>query len=195
MNEFGLWLRVGVEHILDLNGYDHILFISLLVLMFPVYQWRKLLILITAFTVGHSLSLAFSVINKVHLTQTLIEFLISLTILLSGIYNLMHYKTPPKRGNFYLYIIVIFFGLIHGLGFSFLLRSMLSEGNVLLPLLYFNVGLEIGQIIIVGIVVLFSLLLTSIFKWPYQSFKLILVCIISLISLLLSIQRLLEFFH
>ncbi|MBL7934114.1 MAG: HupE/UreJ family protein [Bacteroidia bacterium] len=196
MNSFTLWFSTGMEHILDFSGYDHILFVSLLVLTFPPSDWKKVLILITAFTVGHSISLALSVINSLHLNQGLIEFLIAFSILLSATYNLVFYKNPPKRGKSFLYLIVTFFGLIHGLGFSFLLRVMLGhEENILAPLLYFNLGLELGQIVIVSVVLLFSLLTIYLFKWPYQIFKLIPVCLIVIISLKMCIERLLQLFQ
>jgi hypothetical protein len=196
MNEFSLWFSTGMEHILDLQGYDHILFVSLLTLTFPVTEWKRVLILITAFTVGHSCALALSVIHSLHLFQPLIELLITLSILFSAAYNLLFLKNPPKRGIWYLYALVIFFGLIHGLGFSFLLRSMLdSEATVFLPLFYFNLGLEIGQIFIVVAVIGISLLLTYLFKWSFITIKLVTVCCIALISLKISAERLLDLFQ
>ncbi len=196
MNPFTLWFTTGVEHILDLAGYDHILFVSLLVLAFPPQEWKKVLLLITAFTIGHSASLALSTIQSLHLPQALIELFIALSIFVSATYNLVFYKNPPKRGNHFLYLIVTVFGLIHGLGFSFLLRAMLgSEESILLPLLFFNLGLELGQIIIVLVVLVFSLLTIYAFKWPYHFVKLIPVCIIAIISLKMCVERLFLLFH
>jgi hypothetical protein len=192
MNEFWLWSGIGIQHIIDLGGYDHILFISLLVLTYNFDQWRKLLIMITAFTLGHSVSLALSVNGVFRVQQPLVEFLIALSILLSAIYNLKQFKSTIPQKSWLLYFTVCFFGLIHGLGFSYLLKSMLgTEQNVILPLLYFNLGLELGQLIIVFFVVVFSLLLTFLFKWPFKIYKLTLVCIIGLISLQMCISRLL----
>jgi hypothetical protein len=192
MNEFWLWSGIGIQHIIDLGGYDHILFITLLVLTYHFHQWRKLLIMITAFTLGHSVSLALSVNGVFRVQQPLVEFLIALSILLSAIYNLKQYKSTIPQKSWLLYFTVCFFGLIHGLGFSYLLKSMLGTGqNVILPLLYFNLGLELGQLIIVFFVVVFSLLLTFLFKWPFKIYKLTLVCLIGLISLQMCISRLL----
>lgn len=191
MNDFWLWFGTGLEHILDLNGYDHILFVSLLTLSYPFKEWKKLLVLVTAFTVGHSVALALSVSGTIKMPQPLVEFLIAFSILVSGLYNTVHYKTPPGGRGIFIYSTACFFGLIHGLGFSYLLRSMLdAEQNIVLPLLYFNLGLELGQLIIVLIVILFSLLLTFSFKLPYHIFKLILVCSITLIALKMCIDRL-----
>lgn len=193
MNEFWIWFSMGLEHILDLKGFDHILFVTLLVLTYSYNKWGKLLLLISAFTVGHSISLALSVTNKIHLNQSLVEFLISLSILVTAIYNLVHYKKPDQKNSAFLIFIVVFFGLIHGLGFSYLLKSMLGkEESIFLPLLYFNLGIEAGQLIIVLIVLMFSLLLAFVFKFPYQLYKLILVCLIGIIALKITIERLLD---
>ena len=193
MNEFGLWFSIGVEHILDLNGYDHILFVSLLVMALPLKQWRGLLLLITAFTLGHSVSLALSVSGVVSFSSHWIEFLIALSILISAIYQIITYKTVGKGNKSFLYVIITLFGLVHGLGFSILLKSMLGqEDSIVLPLLYFNLGLELGQIIIVVIVLVFSLILNYLFKWSYTHYKLIVSCSIALIALKMSAERFLE---
>jgi HupE/UreJ protein len=196
MNEFWIWFSTGVKHILDLQGYDHILFVSLLVLTFPPKRWGKLLILVTAFTVGHSIALALSTARVIEIHQPLVELLIALSILTTAVYNALTYQKTNPQNNPLIYGITLFFGLIHGLGFSYLLRSMLGkENNVFLPLLYFNTGLEVGQLIIVGIVLIFSLLLTLIFKWPFKNYKLVFVCIIGLIALKISVERLLDIFQ
>ncbi|MBX3165519.1 MAG: HupE/UreJ family protein [Bacteroidetes bacterium] len=204
MNEFSLWFTTGVQHILDLQGYDHILFVTLLTLTFPFKEWKKLLVLVTAFTVGHSVSLALSATNIIYVQQNIIELLIALTILVSAVYNLIcHFEERKiskdasyRQHDRVLYIITLFFGLIHGLGFSYLLKAMLGkEESVFLPLMYFNLGLELGQIIIVIFVLIFSLLLARFFKWKHTIFKLSILCLIALIALKISAERLLELFQ
>lgn len=195
MRDFWLWFSTGMQHILDVNGYDHILFVSLLVLTYSLTDWKRLLILVSAFTVGHSISLALSVTGTIRVHQPFVELLIALSILASAVYNLVHYKKEPRQASRFIFGVVCFFGLIHGLGFSYLLKSMLGTGqSVLLPLLYFNLGLEAGQLIIVLLVILFSLLLTSIFKCPYPIYKLIVVCLILFIALKISVAHFLELF-
>ncbi len=195
MNSFWIWFSTGLQHILDLNGFDHILFVTLLVLTYYYDKWVKLLLLISAFTVGHSISLALSVTNVIHLDQTLVEFLIGLSILITAIFNLVNYKRTDQKNSVFLLFIVVFFGLIHGLGFSYLLRSMLGkEESVFFPLLYFNLGLEAGQIIIVLIVLAFSLLVAFAFKFSYKLYKLILVCLIGMVAFKITVERLFELF-
>lgn len=195
MDEFKIWFFTGVEHILDIKGYDHILFVTLLVLTYYYNKWGKLLLLISAFTIGHSISLALSVNNKIYLPQPLTEFFIALSILITAIYHVVYYKKTEQKNSTFIIFIVVFFGLIHGLGFSYLLRSMLGrEESVALPLLWFNLGLEAGQILIVLIVLIFSFLLAFVFKFPYRLYKLILVCLIGIIALKITVERLLELF-
>jgi len=197
MDAFWLWFSTGIEHITDLTGYDHILFVSLLVFTYPFKQWKRLVILISGFTLGHSVSLIFSTISQIRFPQSLIEFLIALSILVSALYNLIISRKAPAthQTKCILFLIICFFGLIHGLGFSYLLKSMLgAEQNVLWPLLYFNLGLEVGQLIIVLIVIVFSLLLTSLSKWSFNNYKLFIVCAIGLIALKICIERFLELF-
>jgi hypothetical protein len=195
MNEFWIWFSTGVEHILDLSGYDHILFVTLLVLTYCFNKWGKLLILISAFTVGHSISLALSVTNQINLPQQLVEFLIGLSILITSVYHLINFNKPESKNPTFLLFVVVFFGLIHGLGFSYLLKSMLGkEESTFLPLLYFNLGLEFGQLIIVAIVLILSLFWAFVFKCPYNLYKFIIVCIIGLIALKITVERFLELF-
>jgi hypothetical protein len=195
MNDFGLWFSTGMEHISDLGAYDHILFVTLLVLAYPIKDWRKLVILITAFTLGHSLSLALSIYTDQTLSSSVIEFLIALSILVTALFQLVNHKKTDFFSRRSIYLMVLLFGFIHGMGFSFLLKAMLGkEVSVFLPLLYFNLGLEFGQLIIVAIVLVFSLFITKLLKWPYKIYILGCLCLITLIALKLSLERVLLLF-
>jgi len=193
MNDFVLWFSTGVEHIADLSAYDHILFVTLLVMAFPLTEWRKLLWLVTAFTVGHSLSLALSVVENLNLNSFIIEFGIALSILMTALTQFVLQVKSKKPNEPFFYGTIIFFGLIHGMGFSFLLKAMLGkEDSVILPLVYFNLGLELGQLIIVGIVLVFSLFLTLFLKWSYKIYKTVVISLIAIIALQLCAERLFQ---
>jgi hydrogenase/urease accessory protein HupE len=158
MTEFEAYLRLGISHITDLNGYDHILFIVALCVIYQFKDWKKVLILVTAFTIGHSVTLALATLNLVRFPGNIIEFLIPITIALTALGNLfnkagsgsrMAEQKPPRLR----YIMALIFGLIHGLGFSNYLRSLLGkEASIFRPLLAFNIGLEIGQLAIVLVI-------------------------------------------
>lgn len=195
MSHFWLWFSTGLQHITDFNGYDHILFVALLALAYCFDTWKKLVLMITAFTVGHSLSLAVSVAGYISLNAELVEFLIAFSILVTSIYHLVNINKPNKQHAVFLYFVVSFFGLIHGLGFSFLLKSMLGqEEGFVMPLVFFNLGLEVGQILIVLSVVMINMLMAFLFKVPFKLYKTIVVLLIGLIAFKITFQRMMEFY-
>lgn len=163
---FSVYLQLGLEHILDLAGYDHILFVVALAALYTLQHWRHLLVLVTAFTLGHSLTLALATLNLVRVNSDLVELLIPLTILATALLNIgeiiwdQHLReedVESKRGWQAKYLLAAGFGLIHGLGFSNFLRAVLGgEESLLLPLFAFNVGLELGQVVILIGVLLFA---------------------------------------
>jgi len=173
MQDFPLYFELGWQHILDWKGYDHILFVMVLCGTYLLSDWRKVLILVTAFTIGHSITLALSVFKIIHVKTDLIEFLIPVTILVTAASNILAGKSKPK-GLYLKYAFALFFGLIHGLGFSNYLNSLLGKStNIVAELFAFNVGLEFGQIIIVLGILIFSFLLLNVFKvkkWDWTFF-------------------------
>ncbi len=194
MSDFDIWFITGFQHILDLEGYDHILFVTLLAVSFPAQEWKKLLGLVTAFTLGHSLTLALSVLNVIRVSQIYIELLITLTILTTAINLFFSSKNHPKR-VMHIYLIICCFGLIHGMGFSYLLKSMLSSGdNIIWPLFLFNTGIEAGQIIIVSFVLLISFLLIRYLKTPFHLIQKTVAVISIIFAATMSFQRLIAIF-
>lgn len=161
-SEFWVWLRMGLSHIADLQGYDHILFIVALVAVYTARQWRTLLWLVTAFTLGHSITLVLATMGVVNVNPSLVEVWIPLTIILTCIFNIVAPDQEEQRIRptyWQKYVIALGFGLVHGLGFSNFLREILGEEeSLLLPLFSFNVGLEVGQLLIVAIALTISTL-------------------------------------
>ncbi len=150
MDDFGLYFSLGRQHIANLNGIDHILFIAALCLRYLFTDWKKLLSLVTAFTIGHSLTLALSVFNIIHISSRWVEFLIPVTILFTAVSNLFVKKFVFKTKYPIIYFMALLFGLIHGLGFSNYLRSLLGRSqSIISELLAFNLGLEVGQLLII----------------------------------------------
>lgn len=151
---------MGFDHISDINGYDHILFLMALGVGLSLWYWKKALWAVTAFTIGHSLTLALATFNIVKLDGSLAEFLIALTIFLAAIGTAIRSKSPQsKKGSWVFYGITLLFGLVHGLGFANFLGGTLLEGEMLwLPLLSFNIGVELGQLVIILAVLLINLI-------------------------------------
>ncbi|MDX2443693.1 MAG: HupE/UreJ family protein [Bacteroidales bacterium] len=191
MSTFQLYLTLGIHHIVDLNAYDHILFIVTLCAVYTFSQWKDVLVLITAFTIGHSLTLALATLNLIHVSTNLIEFLIPVTIFITALSNVLQKsgKVLHKR-HIFKYFAAMFFGLIHGLGFSNYLRSLLGqEDNLIGPLFSFNVGIEIGQIIIVAAIMLITWILVNFLHVKRRDWILILSGAAMGVSLIMIIER------
>ena len=162
MSNFSIFFPMGIEHITALNGLDHILFIAALCLRYMISDWKKLLILVTAFTIGHSITLALSTLNVINISQKWTEFFIAFTILITAFNNCFVKDFKFKTKYPVIYFFALFFGLIHGLGFSTLLKSMLGKDeSIVTQLLAFNLGLEVGQLIIVAIILIVSFILVN----------------------------------
>ena len=191
MSLFELYFKLGLQHIADLKGYDHILFMLTLCAVYSLKEWKKVLVLVTAFTIGHSLTLALATLDLIRMDGDLIEFLIPLTIFVTAIANLFVRKQKGNSGLYYLrYAAALFFGLIHGLGFSNYLRSLLgSERGLVLPLFSFNVGIEVGQIIIVSLIMLLTKVVVDLLGLPKREWHVLLSGAGLGISLVLMLER------
>lgn len=154
MESFLFYIEMGLNHVLDLSAYDHILFLSALAIPFTFKSWKKVLVLATVFTVTHCLSLMLSVFEVVVMEVSLIEFLIPVTIFLTAIFNIVYQSRIQEHNSIVLHVFATaFFGLIHGFGFSNYFKMLISgEEEKWTPLLGFASGIEISQAIIVMLV-------------------------------------------
>jgi len=188
MSEFQLYFGLGKSHILDYaNGYDHILFVIALCALYLTREWKQVLILVTAFTIGHSVTLALSTLRIISVKVELIEFLIPLTIFITAVSNLFKNENNLTSGSVQMnYFFAGFFGLIHGMGFSSYLRSILGKDeNILTQLFAFNLGLELGQIIIVAIFMAAAFVLVDLFGLNRRDWKMVISSAIAGIALVL----------
>tara|TARA_B100000424_G_scaffold113166_1_gene85183 strand:+ start:503 stop:1081 length:579 start_codon:yes stop_codon:yes gene_type:complete len=158
MEEFKTWFLVGFDHILNAAALDHILFVLALVVVYKPNMIKQIVILITAFTIGHSITLIISALDLITYDQKVIEFAIPLTIVLTSFNNIVNRKKEIKKAVNSNYVIALVFGLIHGLGFANYLKALLFEGNIVMELFSFNVGIEVAQLIIVFVFLFFSFL-------------------------------------
>ena len=190
MSEFELYFELGREHILDVKGYDHILFVVALCAIYQINEWKKVLILVTAFTVGHSLTLALAVLDIINVNKPLIEFLIPVTIFITAAFNIIKGERGSNQHSIHLnYIFAMFFGLIHGMGFSSYLKSMLGRNSDLITQLFsFNLGLEIGQIIIVIAVLIIGFITTSIIRRSRRDWNLVVSSAVAGVAIILMIE-------
>lgn len=189
MNSFELYFRLGLQHILDIHGYDHILFVLALCAVFIPRDWRKIVILVTAFTIGHSLTLALATFKLINVNSDLIEFLIPVTIAITAFITILRPKPNSGKGLSINYIFALVFGLIHGLGFSIYLRSLLGkEASIWQPLLAFNLGLELGQLVIVGVFLLATSILVGIAGVSRKEWTLVIASMVFGVALMLMLE-------
>ncbi len=191
MTTFQMYLQLGIEHITDLKGYDHILFLITLMAVYQVKHWKKILILITAFTIGHTTSLVLATFSLIHISTRWIEFLIPATICLTALVNIFQSKADSSKGHhLYKYFMALGFGLIHGLGFSNYLKSLiLNEDSIAGPLFSFNLGIEAGQMIIVAGFILLGVISIELFKAKPRDWNLVFSGAGMGVSIILMIER------
>lgn len=204
MNEFFTFMAMGIEHILQFpEGYDHLLFILALSAVYTFSDWRKVLLLVTAFTIGHSVTLLLTVSGISPIPSVVIEWLIPLTILVVCILNFVSKTEESKieqNQNMVSsimvrrYSIALFFGLIHGLGFANYLRQMLPD-SLFSPLLGFNIGLEVAQIFVVLVGLLVGFVVIKYLSFTQNRWKIVLSAIVFVFALHLFIMQTLALFE
>ncbi len=190
MQDFGFYFGLGWEHIISKNALDHQLFIAALAAIYLIKDWKQVLILVTAFTIGHSVTLALSVFDVIRFSSSWVEFLIPCTIIITALSNLFQKKFTPKsiRINYFL---ALAFGLIHGMGFANSIRFMLaSDQSIGWGLFGFNVGLEVGQIVVVIVLLLVAYLIINIFRVNRREWVLFLSAAVFSLALKMALERL-----
>ncbi|HAA15654.1 MAG TPA: HupE / UreJ protein [Cytophagales bacterium] len=186
-SNFSIYFRLGMEHILDLDAYDHLCFVIALSALYVISDWKRVLVLVTAFTIGHSITLALATFEVISVDMSLVEFLIPVTILITAVSNLFKKSTSISTRKIQTnYLFALFFGLIHGLGFSNYIRSALMDNSLFVEsFLAFNLGLELGQIIIVAITLAVASIMVGLFGVNRREWNLIISSAIGGIALML----------
>jgi len=169
MSQFLTYLRLGFDHISDIQGFDHILFILTLCAVYKLSEWKKVLVLVTAFTIGHSVTLALSALQIIVANAYWIELLIPVTIFFTSMANLF-YANQASHKLYYHYAMALVFGFVHGLGFSNFFNALMGDSmSITFPLFAFNVGLEIGQLLIVSLFFAFYFVLSFAIRFEHRS--------------------------
>ncbi|MFC0603713.1 HupE/UreJ family protein [Winogradskyella pulchriflava] len=178
LDNFWFNVKIGIDHILDINGYDHVLFLMVLAVPYVFKDWKRVLLLVTLFTIGHTISLFLGAYDIVSVNSKLVEFLIPITILIAAIYNVFT-AGKKDRGNKIglLFFVTLFFGLIHGLGFAREAKMLDDEGSVAF-LIEFAIGIEIAQIIVVFMILFLGFLFQTIFRFSRRDWVMVLSAIV-----------------
>ena len=176
MSEFWVYFQIGLHHVLDIQAYDHVLFLMALVIPFTFKDWKKIILSVTLFTLGHTTALVFSVYKILVVKASFIEFLIPITILLTAIYNLASIGKSNKKGKInWVFLITLFFGIIHGFGFSNYFNTLLggNSNSKLVPLLEFALGIEAAQLSVVLAVLVLAYIVQTVFKYSRRDWILV----------------------
>lgn len=190
MDNFIFYFKLGLNHVLDFGAYDHILFLIVLAVVYQFKQWKKVLWLITLFTIGHSITLALSVYSIVKVRADLVEFLIPTTIFITGLLNVLTAKSASVGKENQNLFFAFFFGLIHGLGFSNYFKMIIGRAeNKLIPLLEFALGVELAQIIIVLAILLIGSVLISVLRVNRRDWILVTSSIVMGIAIQMMMDR------
>ena len=187
---FPVYLKLGIDHILSITAYDHIVFLIALCAVYAATDWKRILILVTAFTIGHSITLAMSSLKIISVKPDLVELLIPITILLTAIQNLLIKQDKGKRWSPH-YFLALFFGFIHGMGFSNYFKELLGkEADIITPLFAFNIGVELGQLCIVAGIMLLNYLIVKKAKMLQQHWNIAISVIAGILSIYMIYEKL-----
>ncbi|MDJ0645321.1 MAG: HupE/UreJ family protein [Flavobacteriaceae bacterium] len=190
MDDFKLFLELAFRHVLDWNAYDHILFFIVLAVVYSFKDWKRALWLITFFTLGHTITLALSVYEIIRIKTELVEFLILATIFITAFANLITVKKKNFHQSNINQFFALFFGLIHGLGLSTLLKITIEDSETkLLPILYFALGVELAQIVVVALILVGGFIAQDVLKVKRRDWVLILSSIVIGIILPMLFER------
>lgn len=176
MSEFLLYFQIGLKHVLDIHAYDHVLFLIALSVPFSFNDWKRIFLLVTIFTIGHTTALFLSIFGIIAVKVTVVELLIPITILITALYNLFTAgKNTKNAGIDVTAIITLFFGIIHGLGFSNYFKSILGGSTVskVLPISEFALGIEAAQIVVVIVVLILSYIVQTFFRFSKRDWTLV----------------------
>jgi hypothetical protein len=176
MSEFWIYLQIGLKHVLDINAYDHVLFLTALAVPFTFKDWKKILLFVSVFTLGHTLALILSVFGIITVKVHIIEFLIPITILITAIFGLFTAgKSSKMDKSGAMFFITLFFGIIHGLGFSNYFNAILGgkASDKLIPLLEFALGIELAQLIVVLVVLILAYIAQTFFRFSKRDWTLV----------------------
>lgn len=188
---FYSYLKLGYQHIVDISSLDHILFVITLCAVYQLAEWRKIAIVITAFTLGHSITLILAALKIIVPNRYVIELLIPVTILVSAVFNLISAKVKIPSAKLYVkYAFALFFGLIHGMSFSSFFTDLMGDASgIVFPLFSFNVGIELGQFFIILFYYFLIYLFCRLTKIEYQRFAWIFSVLGVVVSIVLIFKR------
>lgn len=192
MDQFWNYFQIGLKHILNVYAYDHVLFLIALAIPFSFKDWKRILVLTTLFTLGHTMALSLSVFGIIAIKVNVVELLVPITILITAFFNLFTAgKSSKKESVNVVFFITLFFGIIHGLGFSNYFQILVGGNNTskLLPMAEFALGIEAAQLVVVFVVLILSYIVQTVFRFSKRDWTLVLSAFIIGVVLPMIIQN------
>lgn len=192
MDQFWIYFQIGLKHILNVYAYDHVLFLIALAIPFSFKDWKRILLLTTLFTLGHTMALLLSVFGIIAIKVNVVELLVPTTILITAFFNLFTAgKSSKKESVNVVFFITLFFGIIHGLGFSNYFKTIVHGTNTskLLPMAEFALGIEAAQIVVVFVVLILAYIVQTVFRFSKRDWTLVLSAFIIGVVLPMIIQN------
>jgi hypothetical protein len=173
-------VKYGVNHVLDINAYDHVLFLIVLTVPYLFKDWKRVFLLVTMFTLGHTISLLLAVYGAVNIKSSIIEFLIPITIFIVALFNVFTSGKGAQQEKIgILFFSTLFFGLVHGLGFAGEFRMYIGKTqSKLIPLLEFALGIEIAQVIIVFLVLFLGYVFQTVFRFNKRDWIMVISAVV-----------------
>ncbi|PTM08833.1 MAG: HupE / UreJ protein [Bacteroidetes bacterium] len=180
IEDFWFNMKYGINHVLDINAYDHVLFLIVLTIPYLFKDWKRVLLLVSLFTLGHTLSLVLAAYNVVSINGQIVEFLIPITILIVALFNVFTSgKNAQKEKIGVLFLTTLFFGLVHGLGFASEFKILVGRtDSKLATLIEFALGIEVSQVIIVSIVLFLGYILQTLFNVNKRNYVMVISAIV-----------------
>ena len=182
MTDFWIYFQIGLKHVLDIHAYDHVLFLIALAIPYSFGDWKRIVFLVSMFTIGHTMSLLLAIYGIVSIKVNVVELLIPITILITALFNLFTAGKSSKKESINLvFFITLFFGIIHGLGFSFYFKSILggSPTSKLVPLGEFALGIEAAQIAVIFVVLVLAYIVQTFFRFSKRDWTLVMSAFIT----------------
>jgi HupE / UreJ protein len=192
MQDFNLYFGLGINHIITWQALDHLLFVAALCLRYSWQQWKKVAVLVTAFTIGHAVALMLAGFGYLQVPVKLIEFIIPLTIAITAIDNLRVKQKTAKKKLPLIYFMALFFGMIHGLAYAITLLNLEGANELVIQLFAFNLGIEFAQLLVVAIVLAVSFIFVNVMKVNKTGWVKVLSVIILLVALKMAVKRVSE---
>lgn len=176
MSNFWIYFTLGLKHLYNINAYADILFLLALTVPYEFKSWKKILLLVSLFTAGHTIALMLSIFNIVTVKVSIVAFIILILLLITALYTIISTgKSNKKDSIVFIAILTSLFGIVHGLGFSNYFNSIVQgkPTDKLVPLFESSLGFGVSQIVVIILALLLAYVIQTLLKFSKREWILI----------------------